>query len=121
MEKVKEIINCETNKKFILVSRETGSIRIPDIILYLHMKDGSVKTCEKDLHEDLPQVGKEYEEGGELLLGWIDKTYIERCAEFMSEDWDDSNMGKVEARQLLEKLKEITPYLNIKEDVEDFR
>lgn len=121
MSRVKEIINCETNKKFILVSGETGSIRIPDIILYLLMDDGKVKACGKDLHEDLPQVGKECEEGGESLLGWNDKTHIERYAEFMGEDWDDSNMGKVEARQLLEKLKEITPYLNIQEDVKDFR
>lgn len=57
MEKVKQIINCETNKKFILVSRETGSIRIPDIILYLLMEDGSVKTCGKGLARG-PSAGR---------------------------------------------------------------
>lgn len=120
MSKIKQIINCETNKKFILVDKESGFIRIPDVIFYLLLDDDHMEVCGKDIHEDLPQVGNEYEEGNDVLLGWLNKSHLVSHAKFVAEDVDDKDISIQKTRELLEKIKKIAPYINIDKDVEEF-
>lgn len=61
MDIVKEIINCETNTKFIRV-REDGFIDIPDVIFYVLYESGETDVVGCIFGDVYPQIAEELDD-----------------------------------------------------------
>lgn len=68
MDIVKEIINCETNTKFVRV-HDDGSIDIPDVIFYVLYESGDTDVVGYILGEGYPQIARAVDDEGCLLPG----------------------------------------------------
>ena len=59
--RVKQIISCETNKKFIL-NYDDGGLIVPDVNYYVLMEDGRVVVYPEMINGDIPVIGEELPE-----------------------------------------------------------
>lgn len=114
MAKVKQIINCETNKKFIKVY-DNGFIDIPDVIFYVLTEEGMMHVWGGFLHSDVPQIGKELPDDGGSLSYWIDGEKLDNLQKyFLTEGEADCEVGaKMEVDEFFIKMKQQLPYINI--------
>lgn len=112
MAKVKQIINCETNKKYIKVY-DNGFIDIPDVIFYVLTDDGMMHVWGDILHGDVPQIGKElYEDGS--LLSFIDDDRLNRLLTyFLKEEGEDEWTAKKDVDHFFVEMKRKLPYVGI--------
>lgn len=112
MAKVKQIINCETNKKFIKVYGN-GFIDIPDVIYHVLTDDGMMHVWGDILHGDVPQIGKELPQDGGSLSYWIDGEKLDNLLAYFKKE-DDSEIGaEKEVTRFYVRMKQQLPYINI--------
>lgn len=103
MDIIKEIINCETNKKFIRV-HDNGLIDIPDV----------VGCCLGDVY---PQIAGEVDDEGCHLLGFLEGYYVDEYFNYLEGECDDA-LGSVKA--FVKEIKKLLPYLRIDKSVDEW-
>lgn len=113
MAKVKQIINCETNKKFIKVYGN-GFIDIPDVIYHVLTDDGMLHVWGDILHGDVPQIGKELPQDGGSLSSWIDGEKLNKLlAYFQNEEGEEEWTAKKDVDHFFVEMKRKLPYIGI--------
>lgn len=114
MAKVKQIINCETNKKYIKVY-DNGFIDIPDVIYYVLTDDGMMHVWGDILPGDVPQIGKELPKDGGSLSYWVDGEKLDNLQKyFLTEgEAEDELSAKMEVDEFFIKMKQLLPFINI--------
>lgn len=112
MAKVKQIINCETNKKFIKVY-DNGFIDIPDVIYHVLTDDGMMHVWGDILHGDVPQIGKELPEDGGSLSYWIDGEKLDDLLAYFKKENDSEIGAEKEVARFYVRMKQQLPYINI--------
>lgn len=120
MAKVKQIINCETNKKFIKVYGN-GFIDIPDVIYHVLTDDGMMHVWGDILHGDVPQIGKELPEDGGSLSYWIDGEKLDKLLAYFKKEYDSEIWAEEEVTRFYVRMKQQLPYINIDTKAENIR
>lgn len=121
MDIVKEIINCETNTKFIRV-REDGFIDIPDVIFYVLYESGETDVVGCIFGDVYPQIAEELDD-------WIKDSHSLGflCLESLKEYFnsieylhrDVTERTRV-VKAFVEKAKKLLPYLDIDKSVDEW-
>lgn len=104
MDIIKEIINCETNKKFVK-THDDGRIEIPDVIFYVLYESGDTDVVGCCLGDVYPQIAGEVDNEDSRLLG------------FLEGECDDA-LGSVKA--FVKEIKKLLPYLRIDKSVDEW-
>lgn len=120
MAKVKQIINCETNKKYIKVY-DNGFIEIPDMICYVLTEDGMLHVWGDILHGDVPQIGKELEEDGHLMSFLDEERLNNLLAYFQDVVGDDEEGAKMGVDDFFIEMKQKLPCIGIDKDAPNIR
>lgn len=113
---VKEIINCETNSKFVLC-QEDGLIVIPDVIFYVLTEGGEVEVIGSTLDGIRPEIASDVVPEGELL-SHLDGEHLEALLGYYSDE-DFEEAGK-KLKKFVKKAKKLLPYLDIEDSAEEF-
>lgn len=113
---VKEIINCETNTKFVLC-QEDGLIVIPDVIFYVLTEGGEVEVIGSPLDGIRPEIASDVEPEGELL-SHLDGEHLEALLGYYSDE-DFEEAGK-KLKKFVKRAKKLLPYLDIEDSAEEF-
>lgn len=116
MDIVKEIINCETNTKFISV-RDDGFIDIPDVIFYVLYESGDTDVVGCCLGDVYPQIAGEIDNEDSRLQGSLDGIMIDNYFNYLEGDYDDA-VGAVKA--FVKEIKKLLPYLRIDKSVDEW-
>ena len=116
MDIVKEIINCETNTKFIRV-REDGFIDIPDVIFYVLYESGDTDVVGCCIGEGYPQIAGEVDDEDCRLLGVLTEITIDDYFNYLEGSYDDA-VGAVKAFE--EEAKRTLPLLRIDTSVDEW-
>lgn len=105
MAKVKQIINCETNRKFILIYDDGGLI-VPDVNFYVLMDDGRVVVYPEMITGDHPVVGEELPEDRYRcrVESYISYSTIKR---YIITQQDENLSGVELERRTIEIMKEV--------------
>ena len=120
MAKIKQIINCESNRKFIAVTQE-GGIYVPDFILYCLTEDGEVAICHSVINGELPSVGKNFNTT-ETLLSFIDLHRMEEEEKMEERDYNGVTDEEIRLyrRERLSKLLKVLPLLAVEDDLQEY-
>lgn len=116
MDIIKEIINCETNKKFIKV-HDDGRIEIPDVIFYVLYESGDTDVVGCCLGDVYPQIAGEVDNEGCRLLGFLESYYVDEYFNYLEGECDDA-LGS--AKAFVKEVKKLLPYLRINESVDEW-
>lgn len=117
MAKIKQIINCEINRKFIAVTKE-GGIYAPDFIIYCVTEEGDMVICHSIINGELPSVGKDFCTT-ESLLSFIDLHRVEADEELEDDNFDGISDEEIRLyrREKVTKLLKVLPLLTIEDDL----
>lgn len=117
MDIIKQIINCETNTKFVKVI-EGRYIEIPDVIFYVLYESGYTDVEGCHLGDGYPHIGGEIDHDGVRLLGFLNGDLIDNYFNFLvGEVWEDA-LGSVKA--FVKKARRKLPHLYIDESVDEW-
>lgn len=117
MEIIKQIINCETNTKFVKVI-EGRYIEIPDVIFYVLYESGYTDVEGCHLGDKYPYITGEVDHDGVRLQGFLNGDLIDNYFNFLvGEEWDDA-LGSVKA--FVKEARRILPHLYIDESVDEW-
>ena len=116
MDIVKEIINCETNTKFVRV-HDDGSIDIPDVIFYDLYESGDTDVVGCCIGEGYPQIAGEVDDEDCRLLGVLTEITIDDYFNYLEGSYDDA-VGAVKA--FVEEAKRTLPLLRIDTSVDEW-
>lgn len=117
MEIIKQIINCETNKKFVKV-HNSGDIEIPDVIFYVLYESGCTDIEGCYLCDGYPHVGGEIDHDGVRLLGFLYDNNIDNYFNLLESEEFDNALDIV--KSFVKKAKRILPYLYIDKSVDEW-
>lgn len=114
---IKEIINCETNTKFIRV-RDDGYIDIPDVIFYVLYESGDTDVVGCCLGDAYPQIAGEVDDVFKtVLLGFLIGDTIDDYYNYLEGECDDA-LDSVKA--FVKEAKKLLPYLRIGKSVDEW-
>lgn len=116
MDIIKEIINCETNKKFIK-DHDDGRIEIPDVIFYVLYESGDTDVVGCCLGDVYPQIAGEVDNEDSRLLGFLEGDYVDEYLNYLEGECDDA-LGSVKA--FVKEIKKLLPYLRIDKSVDEW-
>lgn len=116
MDIIKEIINCETNKKFIK-AHDDGRIEIPDVIFYVLYESGDTDVVGCCLGDVYPQIAGELDNEDSRLLGFLEGDYVDEYFNYLEGECDDA-LGSVKA--FVKEIKKLLPYLRIDKSVDEW-
>lgn len=117
MDIIKQIINCETNTKFVKVYN-SGNIEIPDVIFYVLFESGDMGVVGRCLQEEYPQIAGEVDDSDDsVLLGVLDGERMDAYFCYLEDDCDDA-FGGVKA--FVKEARKILPYLRIDKSVDEW-
>ena len=117
MDIIKQIINCETNTKFVKVYN-SGDIEIPDVIFSVLYESGDMDVVGRSLHEEYPQIAGEVEdEYDSVLLGVLKGDHIDAFFNYLEYECDDAF---VTVKSFVKEAKRILPYLRIDKSVDEW-
>lgn len=120
MAKIKQIISCETNRKFIAITQE-GGIYVPDFIFYCLTEEGEVVICHSVMNGELPSIGKDFNTT-EMLLSFIDLHRVEEVENFEGKDCEgatDEEM-RLYRKEKVAKLLKVLPLLAVEDDLHEY-
>ena len=121
MDIIKEIINCETNKKFVRV-HDDGFIDIPDVIFYVLYESGETDVVGCILGDVYPQIAEELDD-------WIKDSHplgflcLESLKEYFNSIeylYKDVTERTRVVKAFVEKAKKLLPYLDIDKSVDEW-
>lgn len=116
MDIIKEIINCETNTKFVKVY-DDGHIEIPDVIFYVLYESGDTDVVGCCLGEGYPQIAGEVDNEECHLQGSLEGDNLENYLNYMYDDFDEA-VSSVKA--FVKEIKKLLPYLRIDKSVDEW-
>lgn len=116
MDIIKEIINCETNKKFIK-AHDDGRIEIPDVIFYVLYESGDTDVVGCCLGDVYPQIAGEVDNEDSRFLGFLEGDYVDEYFNYLEGECDDA-LGSVKA--FVKEIKKLLPYLRIDKSVDEW-
>ena len=117
MDIIKQIINCETNTKFVKVI-EDRCIEIPDVIFYVLYESGCTDIEGCHLGDKYPYITGEVDHDGVRLQSFLYGDLIDNYFNFLvGEEWDDA-LGSVKA--FVKKARRKLPHLYIDESVDEW-
>ena len=120
-EVVKQIINCETNTKFVAIY-ENGFIYIPEVIVYYVTNLNCTVGTGERFEDELPYVGARCCGGQNYTLtSMIEKRHLEKFISYRQEEDGDTEAYAIQ--ELKDKIlyaKKSLPYLYIDKSVEDW-
>ena len=116
MDIIKQIINCETNTKFVKVI-EGRYIEIPDVIFYVLYESGYTDVEGCYLGDGYPHIGGEIDHDGVRLLGFLEGYYVDEYFNYLEGECDDA-LGS--AKAFVKEVKKLLPYLRINESVDEW-
>ena len=116
MDIVKEIINCETNTKFVRV-HDDGSIDIPDVIFYVLYESGDTDVVGCCIGEVYPHIADEVDNEDCRLQGFLEGDYIDGYFNYLEDECDDA---LVDIKAFVKEAKKLLPYLRIDKSVDEW-
>ena len=117
MDIIKQIINCETNTKFVKVI-EDRCIEIPDVIFYVLYESGCTDIEGCHLGDKYPYITGEVDHDGVRLQSFLYGDLIDNYFNFLvGEEWDDA-LGSVKA--FVKAARRKLPHLYIDESVDEW-
>ena len=122
MAKIKQIINCECNRKFIAVTQE-GGIYVPDFIFYCLSEEGKVIICHSVMNGEQPSIGMDFESIiSETLLSFIDLHRVEKDEELEGNNYDGVSEEEIRLyrKEKVSKLLKVLPLLTIEDDLDEY-
>ena len=116
MDIIKEIINCETNTKFVKVY-DDGRIEIPDVIFYVLYESGDTDVVGCCLGEGYPQIAGEVENEECHLQGSLEGDSLDDYLNYMYDDFDEAVSS---VKTFVKEAKKLLPYLCIEKSVDEW-
>ena len=119
MDIIKEIINCETNKKFVRV-HDDGFIDIPDVIFYVLYESGDTDVVGCCIGEGYPQIAGEVDNEDCRLLGVLTEITIDDYFDYRKGINDNEVYAVGAVKAFVEEAKKSLPLLRIDKSVDEW-
>lgn len=117
MDIIMQIINCETNTKFVKVIEGTY-IEIPDLIFYVLYESGCTDVEGCHLGDRYPYITGEVDHDGVRLQGFLHGNLIDNYFNFLVGEERDDALDTV--KSFVEEARKILPYLRIDKSVDEW-
>lgn len=117
MDIIKQIINCETNTKFVKVI-EDRCIEIPDVIFYVLYESGCTDIEGCHLGDKYPYITGEVDHDGVRLQSFLYGDLIDNYFNYLVGEERDDALGSVKA--FVKEIKKLLPYLRIDKSVDEW-
>ena len=117
MDIIKQIINCETNTKFVKVI-EDRCIEIPDVIFYVLYESGCTDIEGCHLGDKYPYITGEVDHDGVRLQSFLYGDLIDNYFNYLVGEERDDALDTV--KSFVEEARKILPYLRIDKSVDEW-
>lgn len=120
MEKIIQIISCETNNKFVKVL-DNNYLDVPDVIVYVMTDKGYVYGYGATFEVGLPSIGRDIEVNGieDPLLKVVDSSDLEAYFTSLKENYNEKMAIKI-IKDFAERTKKNLPYCHFTKEAENW-
>ena len=116
MDIIKQIINCETNTKFVKVI-EGRYIEIPDVIFYVLYESGHTDVEGCHLGDGYPHIAEEVANKDYCLNGCLYMELIDQYFNYLDVGYE---RALVDIKAFVKEAKKLLPYLYIDKSVDEW-
>lgn len=116
MDIVKEIINCETNTKFVRV-HDDGLVDIPDVIFYVLYERGDTDVIGCCIGEEYPHIAEEVANKDYCLNGCLYMELIDQYFNYLDVGYE---RALVDIKAFVKEAKKSLPLLRIDTGVDEW-
>lgn len=116
MDIVKEIINCETNTKFVRV-HDDGLVDIPDVIFYVLYESGRTDVIGYCIGEIYPHIAEKVDNKDYYLNSCLYMELIDQYLNYLDVGYE---RALVDIKAFVKEAKKLLPYLYIDKSVDEW-